>query len=261
MRPEECTINEVFEHIKRLNDHSADEICNGVDYLCLPMPFCEDEDYHAEEYYPIFKKALGLRHHEVDDSPKDLALSVRHSTEWYYFAVRVDRRTFTIVKARSPSPCPALVARMLKIGGDIYGSEDMIFILLSTPCEAHGSRDAGEPQEGQGIARRLWHAALCRGGSVTTRAKKFRCSGSRLARVKDLTWMRMPGRRVMDALWTEYMLCPPPRHLALMRKLRAASSIVAPLLKLYEEVREKAYAPDGAGYKRARDEFESHQQA
>ena len=51
------------------------------------------------------------------------------------------------------------------------------------------------------------------------------------------------------------------RRLALIRKLRAAARIVATLLGLYKAVLEKTYAPSGAGYMRARDDFEAHRQA
>lgn len=63
----------------------------------------------------------------------------------------------------------------------------------------------------------------------------------------------------LDDMWPS--LFPTARHLALMRKLRAAARIVAPLLGLYRVVLEKTYAPRGAGYKRARDDFEAHRQA
>jgi hypothetical protein len=46
-----------------------------------------------------------------------------------------------------------------------------------------------------------------------------------------------------------------------VRKLRAVARIVAPLLGLYKAVLEKTYAPSGAGYKRAHDDFEAHRQA
>ena len=63
----------------------------------------------------------------------------------------------------------------------------------------------------------------------------------------------------LDDVWPEFF--PTARHLALMRKLRAAARIVAPLLGLYKAVLEKTYAPSGAGYKRARDDFEALRQA
>ena len=63
----------------------------------------------------------------------------------------------------------------------------------------------------------------------------------------------------LDDVWPTFY--PTVRHLALMRKLRAAARIVAPLLKLYKAVLEKTYAPSGAGYKRALDEFDAHRQA
>ena len=63
----------------------------------------------------------------------------------------------------------------------------------------------------------------------------------------------------LDDVWPEFF--PTARHLALMRKLRAAARIVAPLLGLYKAVLEKTYAPSGAGYKRALDDFEAHRQA
>ena len=46
-----------------------------------------------------------------------------------------------------------------------------------------------------------------------------------------------------------------------VRKLGAVARIVAPLLGLYKAVLEKTYAPSGAGYKRAHDDFEAHRQA
>ena len=61
-------------------------------------------------------------------------------------------------------------------------------------------------------------------------------------------------------LWLSAKGMPTVRHLALMRKLRAVVPVLR-LLGLYKSVLEKTYAPSGAGFKRAHDNFDAHRQA
>ena len=61
-------------------------------------------------------------------------------------------------------------------------------------------------------------------------------------------------------LWLSAKGMPTVRHLALMRKLRAVVPVLR-LLGLYKSVLEKTYAPSGAGFKRAHDDFDARRQA
>ena len=160
---------------------------------------------------------------------------------------------------------------MLGIAGDVINNEDdySLCVLLSTPCHALGYEFVGEPSEGAAVARRLWNTALNLGGSVrpqprrALRLQKSYYQGGRihtgepLSVVKGLVWMRMPDEDAMNELWCREHVMPSARLLALMRKLRAAASVAGKLVVLYKAVLEKSYAPSGAGYKRAREDFEA----
>ena len=113
------------------------------------------------------------------------------------------------------------------------------------------------------MARRAWHLALNQGGRCAMLSTKAAIdpddeTGEGAENDAREPWICM-DEEDLDDVWPEFF--PTARHLALMRKLRAAARIVAPLLGLYKAVLEKTYAPSGAGYKRARDNFEAHRQA
>ena len=111
--------------------------------------------------------------------------------------------------------------------------------------------------EGAALACRLWQAGLSRGGLVL-RGGPYNAADGAPEGLQGFTWMRMPDEEAIDGLWTPTFLHPSSRHLTLMRKLRTAARVAAPLLSLHREAIERSYAPSGAGYKRAREEFESH---
>ena len=136
---------------------------------------------------------------------------------------------------------------------------------MFTVCgtEAEEGAELQEGQEGAAVARRAWHLALNQGGRcamLSTKAAMDPDDETGEGAEKDARepWIYM-DEEDLDDVWPEFF--PTARHLALMRKLRAAARIVAPLLGLYKAVLEKTYAPSGAGYKRARDDFEALRQA
>jgi hypothetical protein len=205
----------------------------------------------------------------VEDSLEDRAFAERHSTSWYYFFVRPTPDRFTIIKARSPSPCPSFILWMAGITkafqrehweGEKY-EEGQVFTVCGT--EPEEGAELQEGQEGAAVARRAWHLALNQGGRCAMLSTKAAMdpddeTGEGAENDAREPWIYM-DEEDLDDVWPSFF--PTARHLALMRKLRAAARIVAPLLGLYKAVLEKTYAPSGAGYKRARDDFEAHRQA
>ena len=265
----EATPHHVLAHIEVLESHANDEIWEGVSYATLPLPFGTAFDVaRAEDFYPTIIGALGMRDHAAqDESMEDTALAARHSTQWYYFALRCTEpgrrhEKLAVIKARSPAPCHALVIKMLGLSPEVSPGATFAPIVLLGASTGPRYDDL---QEGAAIARRLWRAGLSRGGSVLSQATSGVLPGAtpqgtalQHAALQGFTWMRMPSEGAMDGLWTATFLHPSARHLALMRKLLTASRVAAPLLSLHKEAIEKSYAPSGAGYKRAREEFESH---
>ena len=99
----------------------------------------------------------------------------------------------------------------------------------------------------------MWHLALSWGGSVRLLSTKAAVdpddeTGEGEENDAREPWICM-DEDALDDVWPSFY--PTTRHLALMRKLRAAARIVAPLLGLYKAVLEKTYAPSGAGYGKA----------
>ena len=255
----EATPHHVFAHIEALEQHANEELWEGVCYAALPLPFGTAFGAgKAEDFYPTIKEALGMRDHEAqDESEQDAALATRHTIQWYYFAVRCSEpgqpyQKFAVIKARTP--CLALVIKMLGLSAEIarevaHGATFAPVVLLGAsigPC-------CDDLREGAAIARRLWRAGRSRGGHTLPTPH-----GETNAALHGFSWMIMPDEAAMHGLWTATFLHPSARHLALMRKLQLASRVAAPFLQLHKESLEKLYAPSGAGYKRARDEFESH---
>jgi hypothetical protein len=258
----EATPQHVFAHIEVLESHANEELWEGVCYASLPLPFGKPFDSHkAEEFFPTICEALGMRDHAKDESKEDAALAACHATQWYYFAIRCTEpgqhhQKLAVIKARSPVPCLALIIKMLSLGAEVsqisHGATFAPIVLLGASIDSRND----DLHEGAAIARRLWHAGLSRGGTVL-REPDHAADGAPQG-LQGFTWMRMPDEAAMDGLWMATFLHPSSRHLALMRTLRTAARIAAPLLSLHREAIERSYAPSGAGYKRAREEFESH---
>ena len=360
MLPADCTVAHVFEHLQDLERQAGEEV--GLQEYHLEFNFKGPfSSGRREEYFPVIKRALGIRHFAVEDNAEDAAFAERHSTTWHYFVVRPTPDRFTIIKARSPSPCPNLVLQMAGLGAaynhhvsawennqvedeDDEDYDECYADFVFVPCRTAsnvGERALGivsytteetesatEPSEGLAVACRLWRLALSRGGSVrwlSAKAAVDHTSQTGEGEESDAKepWIRIPGQVVAGArvqlqnivaqtelngqygelvaeasqgsqgegrwkvrvdgrkkklllkpkkfkvmnqvcsldLWLSAKGMPTVRQLALMRKLRAAARIVAPLLGLYKSVLEKTYAPSGAGFKRAHDDFDAHRQA
>jgi len=155
--------------------------------------------------------------------------------------------------------------QMAGITDAYYREEEIDFEDRRVVCTLCGTvpAEGAEPQEGAAVARRVWHLALNQGGRcamLSTKAAMDPYDETGEGAVNDARepWICM-DEDDLDDVWRSFF--PTARHLALMRKLRAAVRIVAPLLGLYKAVLEKTYAPSGAGYKRARDNFEAHRRA
>ena len=264
----EFTEAHVFQKISELENQAEEELAEGITYCQFWLG--EVLGGRKADYEPVIKRALGIRHFAVEDSPEDRAFAERHSTSWYYFFVRPTPDRFTIIfKARSTSPCPGFV---LQVAGltDVYHmherkkyEEEIEHRLVFTVCSTEPDERGVEPQEGAAVARRAWHLALNQGGRCAMLSTKAAIdpddeTGEGAENDAREPWICM-DEEDLDDVWPEFF--PTARHLALMRKLRAAARIVAPLLGLYKAVLEKTYAPSGAGYKRARDDFEAHRQA
>ena len=263
----EFTEAHVFQRIQQLENQAEEELAEGITYCQFWLG--EGFGGRKADYEPVIKRALGIRHFAVEDSPEDRAFAERHSTSWYYFIVRPTPDRFTIIKARSPSPCPGFV---LQVAGltDVYHmherkkyEEEIEHRLVFTVCSTEPDERGVEPKEGAAVARRAWHLALNQGGRCAMLSTKAAMdpddeTGEGAENDAKEPWICM-DEEDLDDVWPEFF--PTARHLALMRKLRAAARIVAPLLGLYKAVLEKTYAPSGAGYKRARDDFEAHRQA
>ena len=138
--------------------------------------------------------------------------------------------------------------------------QHQVFTLCGTKPQENA-----EPQEGAAVARRMWRLAINWGGDVRLLNTKSAMEpanetgeGEELESDAKEPWIIM-DEDDLDDVWHSFY--PTARHLALMRKLRAAARIVSPLLGLYKSVLEKTYAPSGAGYKRALDDFDAHRQA
>ena len=256
----EATPHHVFEHIEVLESHANEELWDGVCYASLPLPFGKPfGSQRAQDFFPTILAALAMRDHTEDESTEDAALAASHATQWYYFAIRCTEprqrhQKLAVIKARSPAPCYALIIKMLSLGAEMsqasHGATFAPIVLLGASIDP-GNDDL---REGAAVARRLWHAGLSRGGTVLSRESGHRPPQG----LQAFTWMRMPDEAAMDGLWTATFLHPSSRHLALMRTLRTAARAAAPLLALHREAIERSYAPSGAGYKRAREEFELH---
>ena len=250
--PAEATPDHVFAHIEALEQHANEELWEGVCYASLPLPFGKPFDRNkAEDFFPSIFEALGMRDHTKDESTEDAALAACHAVQWYYFALRCTEpgqrhQKLAVIKARSPVPCLALIIKMLRteVSQVSHGATFAPIVLLGASIDPRND----DLHEGAAIARRLWHAGLSRGGTVLREPDQG---------PQGFTWMRVPDEAAMDGLWTATFLHPPSRHLALMRTLRTVARVAAPLLSLHREAIERSYAPSGAGYKRAREEFES----
>ena len=227
--PDECTEAHVFEHIKVLEDQANEELGQGIDYGQLPAPFdlrLTDEDLYDHErdtkdqYLPVIKKALGIRHFLDEDSAEDTALRLdtlercHVLLKWYYVAIRTEPDLFTIIKYRSPSPCPSLT---LKLAGlerayaehrPEYAEDGAEEFVVFVPCGTVETADVEgvEPQEGKFVATRLWDVASRFGGSMVSLSPEegglYRFHGP------DWPWLRMekgaltlPDALSFDDLW------------------------------------------------------------
>ena len=113
----------------------------GIDYGQWELGEGFDgEDVNKRDYEPVIKRALGIRHFAVEDSPEDRAFAERHSTSWYYFIVRPTPDRFTIIKARSPSPCPSLVLSMAGIEEAYYRAMEEVNDELNDDSEEFDPR-------------------------------------------------------------------------------------------------------------------------
>ena len=248
----EARPHHVFAHIEVLESHANEELWEGVCYASLPLPFGKPFDSpRGEDFFPTIVEALGMRDHTKDESTEDAVLAACHATQWYYFALRCTEpgqrhQKLAVIKARSPVPCLALIIKMLRteVSQVSHGATFAPIVLLGASIDPRND----DLHEGAAIARRLWHAGLSRGGTVLREPDQG---------PQGFTWMRVPDEAAMNGLWTATFLHPPSRHLALMRTLRTVARVAAPLLSLHREAIERSYAPSGAGYKRAREEFES----
>ena len=256
----EFTEAHVFQCIQELENQAEEEVGDRICYGRFALG--EDFDGEKEDYEPVVKRALGIRHFAVEDSAEDAAFAERHSTTWYYFLARPTPDRFTIIKARSPSQCPSLVLQMSGIKQAYYSNEEDIEVFTLCGTEP---QETVEPQEGAAVARRIWRLAINCGGSVRLLSAKAAMDpdnetgeGEEFESDAKEPWIIM-DEDDLDDVWHSFY--PTARHLALMRKLRAAARIVSPLLGLYKSVLEKTYAPSGAGYKRALDDFDAHRQA
>lgn len=258
----EARPHHVFAHIEVLESHANEELWEGVCYASLPLPFGKPFDSpRGEDFFPTIVEALGMRDHTKDESTEDAVLAACHATQWYYFALRCTEpgqrhQKLAVIKARSPVPCLALIIKMLGLGTAMsqisHGTTFAPIVLLGASIDSHND----DLHEGAAIARRLWRAGLSRGGAVL-RGSDHAADGAPQG-LQGFTWMSIPDEAVLNGLWTATFLHPSSRHLALMRTLRTAARVAAPLLSLHREAIERSYAPSGAGYKRAREEFESH---
>ena len=134
----EFTEAHVFQKIPELENQAEQELAEGVTYC----QFWLGEGFGGKkaDYEPVIKRALGIRHFAVEDSPEDRAFAERHSTSWYYFFVRPTPDRFTIIKARSPSPCPSLVLSMAGIEEAYYRAMEEVNDELNDDSEEFDPR-------------------------------------------------------------------------------------------------------------------------
>ena len=235
MLPADCTVAHVFEHIQDFERQAGEELGEGIGYCQFNFegPFSSGR---KEDYFPVIKRALGIRHFAVEDSAEDAAFAERHSTTWHYFVVRPKPDRFTIIKARSPSPCPCLVLQMAGLEPAYYHHleawennqveeeddedydecyADVVFVPCRTASKmgvalgmvsytTEETKSATEPPEGLAVARRLWRLALSRGGSARSLSAKAAVdykseTGEGEEGDAKEEWIRIPGQVVAGA--------------------------------------------------------------
>ena len=135
----EFTEAHVFQSIQALEYQAGEELAQQITY-CHFEGLGEGFDGPKTDYEPVIKRALGIRHFAVEDSPEDRAFAERHSTSWYYFIVRPTPDRFTIIKARSPSPCPSLVLSMAGIEEAYYRAMEEVNDELNDDSEEFDPR-------------------------------------------------------------------------------------------------------------------------
>jgi len=135
----EFTEAHVFQSIQQLEYQADEELALQITY-CHFEGLGEGFDGPKTDYKPVIKRALGIRHFAVEDSPEDRAFAERHSTSWYYFIVRPTPDRFTIIKARSPSPCPSLVLSMAGIEEAYYRAMEEVNDELNDDSEEFDPR-------------------------------------------------------------------------------------------------------------------------
>lgn len=214
--PADCTMAHVFQNIRTLELQAAEELGNGIDYGQLPPPFnhrkAEHEvkyDYERDtkdEYLPVIQRALGIRHFLIGDSEEDAAIAESNSLKWYFVAIRPQPDLFTIIKYRSPSPCPDIVLKLAGLEGPYnrhrYAEDFDVFV----PCGTAETADVPgkEPQSSALVARRLWVLAPMNGGSkilmTPTEGGRRYCEGQ-----DAQEWMRFADQDSLDALWSEFI--------------------------------------------------------
>jgi hypothetical protein len=224
LAPAECTEAHVFTHIQALDSHAYEEVVMDIIIGTLPAPFdmrkteADLYDYQRDmkdEYLPVIERALGIRHFQArSDKPVDVALAEANSLQWYYIAIRPEATLFTIIKARSPRPCPYLLVQFsglaqARLKHRYEGNFDAF-----VPCGLAGTaghvdgykigEDSSvyEPQQSAAVAHRLWRLAIERGGSVVSISPK---EGGRKEDLEggsaNEPWIRMP-QAALDDLWS-----------------------------------------------------------
>ena len=132
---------------------------------------------------------------------------------WYYIAIRPTATLFTIIKARSPRPCPYLLVQFSGLAHARYEHRYKEDFDAFVPCGLAGTaghvdgykigEDSSlyEPQQSAAVAHRLWRLATERGGSVVLVSHK---EGGRKEDLEggnaNEPWIRMP-QAALDDLW------------------------------------------------------------
>lgn len=231
----------VFENIQELEDQANEELSLSISYSKWPAPFDmrrkkEEVQYDHErdmyeEYVPVIQQAVGIRFFQNEDSAEDVALAEKNSLKWYHAAIRPKPDLFTIIKYRSPSPCPSLIVQLAGLADahawQRYEGDPYFDVLI--PCGTAETADVSdvEPQESAAVANRLWDLAIRRGGStVMLSAKEGGRKRFSSVSQEDLDteepWIRMP-EDALDRLWSSEV----NPAASLLETERAASSTEA----------------------------------
>jgi len=232
----------ILAHLRDFEEIAAQEVALEVAYSDWP---------HGADLDRV-REAIMIRHFDRS-APAEDALLQTHSLEWKYYAISQDAircepgewidepddtaPQFMVVKAAC---APALLARLGNFGLALF---DGLKIVGPLGCKAMGGDDTSA--HGFAVARNMWRAAGVRGGTPTHTTLDVGL------------WMTMPDNYSFRAVWRDSVLGASVRHLTLMRTWRGVFRAVLSLLALLKLAMERSYSPGGAGYKRARAEFEA----